>query len=126
MHRSNSGSGGGLGRVLVGDGAVEGMTSGSPLSATAGEGGERLAELGHVGLASWAAMRCWAARRRWRGGGLLAAGGLRGRAAARACYAVGSGRWVGQLGRLSCMGWSGCWAAVAGLLASLDGLGRIG
>jgi hypothetical protein len=24
------------------------------------------------------------------------------------------------------MGWSGCWAAAAGLLASLDGLGRIG
>jgi hypothetical protein len=69
VHRSDSGGGGGLGRVLVGDGVVEGMTSGSPLLATAGGGEERLAELGRAGLASWAAgamLGCKAALAGWR------------------------------------------------------------
>jgi hypothetical protein len=62
-----------------------------------------------------------------RGGGLLAntaelavcgACGLAVTMAKRSSWAAGArmlggGRWAGQLGRLSCTGWSGCWAAAA-------------
>jgi hypothetical protein len=79
------------------------MTGGSPAVSDCERGGgllantTELAMCGACGLAATMAKRSsWAAGARMLGAG-----------------AVGGGRWAGQLGRLSCTAWSGCWAAAA-------------
>jgi hypothetical protein len=112
--RARGGLGAGGGGVRVDPVARKGMTGGSPAVSNCERGGGLLANTGWTGPC--AVHAGW--RRRWSKG----RAGLRARACLRA-GAVGGGRWAGQLGRLSCSSWSGCWAAAALLLANLDGLG---
>jgi hypothetical protein len=83
------------------------MTGGSPLSATAGGGGERLAAVGRLSWARWATKRRWAVAR------VEAAG----RAGERGCWAswllqTAAGRGVGLRGL---MGWIGKRVGVLGI-----------